>query len=203
MCLQFLTIPRDRILIHPDNIVDESDPFHLRRRHPRNPSKSSSMRSSWSRSPRLAQSGACLLATSRLKGEPHLLWYLLLKNILVASKFLFRRVAPKHSHPLVACLSQLQREVLEIITECETITDLSFDLARIRELGRTSPRSPFESANPGFLAEVNRRRPMPKDHESCLPDPEISIPTQQLASALLATDTNFLEDDYTYNYKLY
>ena len=108
------------------------------------------------------------------------------------------------------CLSQLQRETLEILTECEAITDLSFDLARIREgvglgFAEDIPDCAFaasqiaslrdiERANPGFLAEVKTAY---AQGPGIPPDPEISTPAHQLASALLATDTTFLEDDHT------
>jgi hypothetical protein len=58
-----------------------------------------------------------------------------LKPIL-GSKFtyLFRGIiAPEFSQPLADCLTQLHRETCEILAQCESIPDLSFDLARIRE----------------------------------------------------------------------
>ncbi len=73
------------------------------------------------------------LASHRLKDEPHNLWYLL-KHIL-ASKFtyLFRAIPPGFTQPLADCLTHLHRETCEILAQCETIPDISFDLARIRE----------------------------------------------------------------------
>ena len=73
------------------------------------------------------------LAASRLKDEPHHLWYLL-RNIL-ASKFtyLFRGIAPEFAQPLADCLTTLQRETCEILSQSETISELSFAMARIQE----------------------------------------------------------------------
>jgi hypothetical protein len=73
------------------------------------------------------------LASHRLKDEPHHLWYLL-KHIL-ASKltYLFRGIPPEFAQPLADCLTHLHRETCEILAQCETILDISFDLARIRE----------------------------------------------------------------------
>ena len=105
---------------------------------------------------------------------------------------------------------ELQRETLEILTECDAIPDLSFDLARIKEgagLGfaedipdcafaasKIASLRDIERANPGFLAEV---KAVYAQGPGILPDPETSVPVQQLASALLATDPTFLEDDRT------
>ena len=110
------------------------------------------------------------LASHRLKEEPHHLWYLL-KHIL-ASKFtyLFRGIPPGHAQPLADCLTQLHREACEILAQCETIPDISFDLARIREgvgLGyaddlldsafaasKIASLRSIEQVNPGFLDSV-------------------------------------------------
>ena len=71
------------------------------------------------------------LASTRLKGEPHHLWYLL-RHILVGSKvdsltYIFKGITPEFAQPLADCLTSLQRETCEILAQCETISDLSFD----------------------------------------------------------------------------
>ena len=73
------------------------------------------------------------LASARLKGEPYHLWYML-RHIL-GSKFtyLFRGIAPEFALPLADCLTTLQRETCEILAQCASISDLSFDLAFIQE----------------------------------------------------------------------
>ena len=147
------------------------------------------------------------LASTRLKGDPHHLWYLL-RHIL-GSKFtyLFRGIAPEFVQPLVDCLTTLQRETCEILAQCETISDLSFDLARIQEgagLGFADdiPECAFaasklaslrsiESANSGFVEAVKNVY----SHPEVLTDENIPLPARQLASALLAVDPTFLMDD--------
>ena len=106
------------------------------------------------------------LTSHRLKEEPHHLWYLL-KHIL-ASKFtyLFRGTPPGFAQLLADCLTQLHRETCEILAQCETIPDISFDLARIREAGlgyaddlldsasaasKIASLRSIEQVNPGFL----------------------------------------------------
>ena len=68
-----------------------------------------------------------------MKDEPHYLWCLL--RHIFGSKFtyLFRGIAPEFLQPLADCLTQLHRETCEILTQSETIPDLSSDLARIKE----------------------------------------------------------------------
>ena len=39
----------------------------------------------------------------------------------------------KQAQPLADCLTSLHRETCEILAQSETISDLSFDLARIQE----------------------------------------------------------------------
>jgi hypothetical protein len=137
------------------------------------------------------------------------LWYLL-KHIL-ASKFtyLFRGIPPGFTQPLVDCLTHLHCETCEILAQCETIPDISFDLARIREgagLGYAddlldsafaaskidSLRS-IEQVNPGYLASVKAafEAGTASCHDSAFP-----LPARQLASSLLAVDPTFLQDDY-------
>ena len=57
-----------------------------------------------------------------------------LKHIL-ASKltYLIRGIPPGFAQPLADCLTPLHRETCEILTQCETIPDISFDLVRIQE----------------------------------------------------------------------
>eukprot|EP01036_Dinobryon_divergens_P061859 gene61859-biopygen30604 len=147
------------------------------------------------------------LAFTRLKGEPHYLWYLL-RNIL-GSKFtyLFRGIAPEYAQPLADCLTLLQRETCEILAQCETISDLSFDIARIQEgagLGFADdiPECAFaasklaslrsiESANAGFVGTVKEVYAHPETADATA----IPLPARQLASALRAVDPTFLLDD--------
>ena len=147
------------------------------------------------------------LAFARLKGEPHHLWYML-RHIL-GSKFtyLFRGIAPEFTLPLVDCLTTLQRETCEILAQCASIPDLSFDLARIQEgagLGFADdiPECAFaasklaclrsiESANGGFVAAVKEVFARPElDRVTAIP-----LPARQLASALREVDPTFLLDD--------
>jgi hypothetical protein len=73
------------------------------------------------------------LVSHRLKEETHHLWYLL-KHILASNfSYLFRGIPPGFAQPLADCLTQLHRETCEILAQSETIPDISFDLARIRE----------------------------------------------------------------------
>ena len=88
---------------------------------------------------------------------------------------------------------------------------MSFDLARIKEgtgLGfsedipdcaftasKIASLRDIERANPGFLADM--KAAVYAQGPGILPDPETSVPVLQLASALLATDPTFLEDDQT------
>ena len=149
------------------------------------------------------------LASDRLKDEPHFLWYLL-KHIL-GSKFtyLFRGIAPEFSQPLADCLMELHRETCEILAQSETIPDLSFDLARIKEgagLGFADdiPDCAFaaskiaclrriETANPGYLANVEN---VIAHSEELLHEPDIPLPARQLAAALLAVEPSFSAETY-------
>ena len=147
------------------------------------------------------------LASTRLEGDPHHLWYLL-RHIL-GSKFtyLFRGIAPEFAQQLVDCLTTLQRETCKILAQCETISDLSFDLARISEgagLGFAEDISEcafaasklaclrsIKSANLGFVAAVKELY----SHPEALRAVDIPLSARQLASALLAVDPTFLLDD--------
>ena len=73
------------------------------------------------------------LASHRLKDEPHHLWYLLKHFLASKITYLFSGIPPGFAQPLADCLTQLHREMCEILAQCETIPDISFDLARIRE----------------------------------------------------------------------
>ena len=207
-------IPRHRIHIHPDNISDPADKANAKLHYgdvilgiPASPfaefidafvsNQVEEISAEWR------------LATQRLKDEPHHLWYLL-KHIL-ASKFtyLFRGIPPGFAQPLADCLTHLHRETCEILAQCETIPDISFDLARIREgagLGYADdlPDSAFaaskiaslrsiEQSNPGFLDAV--KAVFEKGPAACH-DLAFSLPTRQLASSLLAVDPTFLQDDH-------
>ena len=141
------------------------------------------------------------LAAECLKDEPHHLWYLL-KHIL-GSKFsnLFRGIAPEFSQPLADCLTQLHHEIL---AQCESIPDLSFNLARIREgagLGfaddilecafaasRLTCLRSIEAANPGFSETVQDVVARGEEHIQHL---DILLPARQFAAALLAVDPAF------------
>ena len=97
-CLQFPTIPRDRIHIHPDNIMDEHEQILARSTYGDvilgiSASPFPEFINAFVQEQITEIAAEWRLATSRLKGEPHHLWYLL-KNIL-ASKFtyLFRGIA--------------------------------------------------------------------------------------------------------------
>jgi hypothetical protein len=149
------------------------------------------------------------LASNRLKDEPHFLWYLL-KHIL-GSKFtyLFRGIAPEFSQPLADCLTQLHRETCEILAQSETISDLSFDLARIKEgagLGFADdiPDCAFAAskiaclrsikvANSGYLANVEN---VMANGGELLHEPDIPLPARQLAAALLAVEPSFSAETY-------
>ena len=101
----------------------------------------------------------------------------------------------------------LQRETCEILFQIETITDLSFDMARIQEgagLGFADdvPECAFpasklaclrsiESINEGYLSVVKDVFSYPAG----LQEPGIPLPGRQLASALLAVNSTFLEDE--------
>ena len=149
------------------------------------------------------------LASHRLKDEAHHLWYLL-KHIL-ASKltYLFRGIPPGFAQPLADCLTHLHREICEILAQCETILDISFDLARIREgagLGyaddlldsafaasKIASLRRIEQSNPGFLDSV---KTVFEVGTAACHDPAFSLPARQLASSLLAVDPTFLQDDH-------
>ena len=86
-------------------------------------------------------------------------WRLRLKDELhhLGSKFiyLFRGIALEFSQPLADCLTQLHSETCEILAQCETVPDLSFDLARIREghwESNLPPRAPFCAPGSPFCA---------------------------------------------------
>ena len=148
------------------------------------------------------------LASQRLKNEPHHLWYLL-KHILAAKfTYLFRGIPPGYAHPLADCLTELHRETCEILAQLETIPDLSFDLAQIREgagLGfaddmldcafaasKIASLRSIEQANPGYLDAV---KTVYAAGSTACNDLTIPLPVRQLASSLLAVDPTFLEDD--------
>jgi hypothetical protein len=207
-------IPIDRILVHPDNVSAPESKATARMAYgdiilgiPASPfpefiegfvqEECSRISTEWR------------LASSRLKDEPHHLWYLL-RNIL-ASKFtyLFRGIAPEFSQPLADCLTTLQRETCEILSQSETISDLSFAMARIQEgagLGFADdiPECAFaasklaclrsiESINEGYLSVVKCVFSKPE----LLQEQAMPLPGRQLASALLAVDPTFLQDDWT------
>ena len=142
------------------------------------------------------------LASQRLKNEPHHLWYIL-KHIL-AAKFtcLFRGIPPGYAHPLADCLTELHRETCEILAQCETISNLSFDLVQIRErccsgicrrhAGLPPSLRSIEQANTGYLDAVKTVYVAGPTASNDLTTP---LPVRQLASALLAVDPTFLQDD--------
>ena len=93
--------------------------------------------------------------------------------------------------------------------ECETIPDISFDLARIREgagLGyaddlldsafaasKIASLRSIEQVNPGFLDSV--KEIFAAETTACH-DLAFLLPARQLASSLLAVNPTFLQDDY-------
>jgi hypothetical protein len=189
-------IPMARILIHPDNITDPVLKAAARITYgdvilgiPASPFPEFIEAFVQVEVGRIAAEWR--LASSRLKGDPHHLWYLL-RHIL-GSKFtyLFRGIAPEFAQPLVDCLTTLQRETCEILAQCETISDLSFDLARIQEgagLGFADdiPECAFaasklaslrsiESANSGFVTAVKNVY----THPEVLTDEDIPLPARQ------------------------
>ena len=205
-------IPLERILLHPSNIADPAARSAARGNYgdvilgiPASPFPE--FIDAFVQGEITRISTEWRLASSRLKDEPHHLWYLL-RHIL-GSKFtyLFRGIAPEFSQPLADCLTGLHRETCEILAQSETISDLSFDLARIPEgagLGFADdiPECAFaasklaclrsiESTNPGFVASVKGVYSSPEE----LQNPDIPLPARQLASALLAVDPSFLQDD--------
>ena len=131
-------IPLARIHIHPDNISDSSEKATARLHYGDIilgilASPFAEFIDTFVANAVEEISAEWRLASHRLKEEHHHLWYLL-KHIL-ASKFtnLFRGIPPRFAQPLADCLTQLHRETCEILAQCETIPDISFDLARIRE----------------------------------------------------------------------
>ncbi len=116
---------------------------------------------------------------------------------------------PGFAQPLADCLTHLHRETCEILAQCETIPDISFDLARIREgagLGyaddlldsafaasKIASLRSIEQVNPGYLDSV--KAVFAAGPTACH-DPAFSLPVRQLASSLLAVNPTFLQDDY-------
>ena len=107
------------------------------------------------------------------------------------------------------CLTNLHRERCQILAQCETIPDISFDLAQIWEgagLGYAddlldsafaaskivSLRS-IEQVNPGFLDSV---KAVFEVETTACHDLAFSLPARQLASSLLTVDPTFLQDDH-------
>ena len=134
------------------------------------------------------------------------MWYLLKKHIL-ASKFtyLFRGIPPGFAQPLADCLNHLHCETCEILAQCETIPDISFDLAQIREgagLGYADDLLHFsafaaskiaslrsiELVNPGYLDSV---KAVFEAGAALCHDLAFPLPARQLASSLLAVDPTF------------
>ena len=128
----------------------------FQRHHLGNPSTPLS-RSNWRRS---RPNGAWLHIASR-------------GNHILTSKltYLFRGIPPGFSQPLADYLTHLYRETCEILAQCETIPDISFDRAQIREdagLGyaddlldsafaassRIASLRSIEQVNPGYLDTV-------------------------------------------------
>ena len=165
----FLQIPRHRIHIHPDNISDPAEKAYAKLHYGDIilgilASHFAEFINAFVSNQVEEISAEWRLASHRLKDEPHHLWYLL-KHIL-ASKFtyLFFGIPRGFAQPLADCLKHLHRETCEILAQCETILDISFDLARIREgagLGyaddlldsafAASKIASLEQSNPGFL----------------------------------------------------
>ena len=104
--------------------------------------------------------------------------------------YLFRGIAPEFAQPLADCLTKLHRETCEILTESETISDWSFDMARIPE-----------GAGLGFADDILECFPtsLPPEcrvgqprvcravyaNPAHLHDQALPVPVRQLASALL------------------
>ncbi len=208
-------IPCNRILIHPANIADPVSKVEGRLLYgdvileiPASPFPE--FISAFVQAEILRISMVWRLASDRLKDEPYHLWYLL--RPILGSKFthLFRGIAPEFLQPLAEFLMQLHRETCEILAQSETIPDLSFDLARIKEgagLGFADdiPDCAFaaskiaclrsiENANPGYLESVEQ---VLHDTTNSLHDPDILLPARQLAAALLAVEPSFSTETYS------
>ena len=126
------------------------------------------------------------LASQRLKDELYYLWYLL-KHIL-ASKFTY----------LIRGILRLCSA--EILAQCETKSDISFDLAQIREgagLGyaddlldsafaasKIASLRIIEQVDPGFLDSV---KVILEAATAACQDSAFSLPARQLASSLLVS----------------
>jgi hypothetical protein len=203
-------IPLGRIQIHPDNIADPVEKAEASLRYgdvvlgiPASPFPE--FIDAFVSTAAEEISGEWRLASQRLKNEPHHLWYLL-KHIL-ASKFtyLFRGILPGYTHSLADCLTELHRETCEILAQCETIPDPSFDLARIREgaglgfaddildcafaVSKIASLRSVEQANPGYLDAV---KTVYAAGPTACNDLNIPLPVRQLASSLLAVNPTFL-----------
>jgi hypothetical protein len=122
-------IPLARNNIHPDNISDPSEKATLRRHHPWDPSVSVCGIHRCVRRKRCGGdlSGMASGLASAQGGTP---------SPMVPPEFtyLFRGIPPGFAQPLADCLTQLHRETCEILAQCKTVPDISFDLARIREV---------------------------------------------------------------------
>jgi hypothetical protein len=125
-------IPIARILIHPDNIADPASKAAARITYgdvilsiPASPFPEYIEAFVRGEVGRIAAEWR--LASVRLTGEPHHLWYLLRYILRTKFTYLLRGIAPEFAQPL----TELQRKTCEILAQSETISDLSFDLARI------------------------------------------------------------------------
>ena len=193
---QKYAFPRNRILIHPDNIADPASKVEGRLlcgdiilRIPASPFPE--FISAFVQAEILRISTEWRLASDRLKDEPHYLWYLFWQ-------------------PLADCLTQLHRETCEILTQSETIPDLSSDLARIKEgaglsfaddipdcafaVSKIACLRSIEMANPRYLESVEQ---VLHDAANFLHDPDILLPARQLAAALLAVEPSFSAETYS------
>ena len=115
---------------------------------------------------------------------------------------------PGFAQPLADCLIQLYRETCEILAQCETIPDISFDLARIPKgagngyaddlldsafaVSKIASLRSIKQANPCFLDSVKE---VFEAGTAACHDSAFSLSTRQLASSLLVGDPTFLQDD--------
>ena len=116
---------------------------------------------------------------------------------------------PGFAQPLADCLIQLYRETCEILAQCETIPDISFDLARIPKgtgLGyaddlldsafaasKIASLRGIKQANPCFLDSVKE---VFEAGTAACHDSAFSLSTRQLVRSLLVVDPSFLQDDH-------
>ena len=208
-----LSIPPDRIQIHPDNLpADQQDEARMQYGEvligiPVSPF-SEYIQAQLDIIVRDIEDEVTKRLIPRLDDCPQLLHYFS-KHIL-PHKFthLLRGLPPEYSVQLTDCLTRLQRLILESLFDVPVFSDLSFDLARIREgcghvwaediadcayaASVIASLAAIEKANTGFIAEVQR---MLEEGRQGLPN-QPPGPVRQFAGTLLALDPAFPLEDY-------